>query len=47
MGHTVKFRLRSDEMTMLEKVAGERALSETLRELIHAEYRRQQRKGSR
>lgn len=41
MDHTVKFRLRSDEMRMLERIARERALSETLRDLIHDEYHRQ------
>jgi hypothetical protein len=40
MDHTVKFRLRGDEYDMLTAVARERALSSTLRDLIHDEYHR-------
>lgn len=40
MDHTVKFRLRGDEMRMLKKIAKGRALSQALRDLIHDEYHR-------
>jgi hypothetical protein len=41
MDHTVKFRLRADEMILLERISGPDSISTTLRGLIHDEYKRQ------
>lgn len=40
MDHVIKFRLRSDELSMLEEIADGSNLSATLRDIIHKEHRR-------
>jgi hypothetical protein len=46
MDHTVKFRLRSDEYAMLQKIARGGAVSGALRQMIHDEYHRMRHPGT-
>lgn len=47
MDQTVKFRLRTDELAMLNKIAGDSNVSLALRTLIRDEYKRMKKDGRR